>query len=97
VLVLKPTSRFILKENIILQGMAELDHYYAFDTKSGDHYQLNHTAYWVLKSIGSGINFQQLVDKFAQAYNLQHDTAQEDLQEILQNAFDNDIIKEATS
>lgn len=96
-LALKPTSRHVLKDNIILQGIAELDHYYAFDTKSGDHYQLNHTAHWVLKSIGSGTNFQQLVDKFAITFYLRQETAQEDLSEIIQNAYENNIIKEVFS
>lgn len=93
-LVLKPTTRFALEDSITLQGISELDHYYAFDIKSGDHYQLNHTAHWVLESIGSGTGFQELFDKFAKVYDLRQDTAKEDLSEIIRSAVENHIIKE---
>ncbi len=93
-LAIKPTTRFALEDNITLQGISELDHYYAFDTKSGDQFQLNHTAHWVLKSIGSSTIFQELLDKFAKVYELQQDTAKEDLSDIIRNAFENHIIKE---
>ena len=91
-LVLKPTTRLALENTITLQGISELDHYYAFDIKIGDQFKLNHTAHWVLESIGIGTNFQKLVDKFAQTFNLQHDAA-----EIIRNAFENHIIKEVTT
>ena len=93
-LVLKPTTRLALEENIILQGISELDHYYAFDIKSGDQFRLNHTACWVLEAIGRGISFQQLVENYGENFNLQAGTAQDDLTEIIQNASENHIIKE---
>ena len=96
-LVLKPTTRLTLEDNITLQGISELDHYYAFHIKSGDHYQLNHTAHWVLKAISDGTSFQELLDKFAKVFDLRQDTAQEDLSEIIRNAFENHIIKEVIS
>ncbi len=96
-LAIKPTTRFALKDDITLQGISELDHYYAFDIKSGDHFQLNHTANWVLESIDSSTIFQELLDKFAKVYELRQDTAEDDLLEIIRNAFENNIIKEVTS
>ena len=96
-LAIKPTTRFALEDDITLQGISELDHYYAFDIKNGDQFQLNHTAHWVLESIGSSTTFQELLDKFAKVYDLQQHTAQDDLLEIIGNAFENHIIKEVTS
>ena len=96
-LEIKPTTLFALENNITLQGISELDHYYAFDIKSGDQFQLNHTAHWVLETVGGGTNFQELLDKFAKIYNLRQDTAKDDLLEIVRNAFENNIIKEVTS
>ena len=93
-LALKPDTRLILGEDIMIQTIPELDHYYAFNVKNGDHFEINHTACWVLESISSGTSFQQLVDKFARTFDLRQDTAQEDLSEIIQNAFMNHIIKE---
>ena len=96
-LAIKPTTRFALEDNITLQGISELDHYYAFDIKNGDQFQLNHTAHWVLESIGSSTIFQELLDKFAKVYDLRQDIAEDDLLEIIRNAFENNIIKEVTS
>jgi len=93
---LKPTSRLALKDNIMLQGIPELDHYYAFDTKTGDHYQLNHTAHWVLESIGNQTTFQELLDIFAKSFELSKATAENDLSEIIHNALENHIIKEVS-
>lgn len=95
-LEIKPTTRFALEESVTLQGISELDHYYAFDTKSGDQYRLNHTAHWVLNSVGRGVNFQELLNKFIIAYDLPQNTAEDDLFEIIHDAIDNHIIKEVT-
>ena len=94
-LVLKPTTRFALEDNITLQSISELDHYYAFDIKSGDHYQLNHTAHWVIGSIEKGLTFQELTDKFAGDYGLSPDRAKKDLIQVIQFALENKIIKES--
>lgn len=95
-LALKPTSRLALTDDIMLQGIPEVDHYYAFDTKTGHHYQLNHTAHWVLKSIGNRTTFQKLLDMFAKTFELSKDTAENDLSEIIHNALENHIIKEVS-
>lgn len=95
-LVLKPTSRLALADDIMLQGIPELDHYYAFDTTTGDHYQLNRTAHWVLESIGKGISFQELLDMFAKTFELSKETAGNDLLEVIHNSLENHIIKEVS-
>lgn len=96
-LAINSGTRFILAEGISLQSIPELDHYFAFNTSTGDHFKLNHTAHWVLESIGSEMSFQELVDKFAKEYDLSQNTAREDLSEIIRYAFENQIIKEVSS
>ncbi len=94
-LEIKPTVRLALEDNITLQGISELEHYYAFNISSGDQFQLNHTAYWVIGSIEKGLTFQELTDKFAGDFDLSLDTAKEDLTQVIQFALENNIIKES--
>ena len=60
-LALNAEIRFQLGEDILLQALPELDHYYAFNVKSGDNFKLNHTAHWVLGAIGGGVKYGDLL------------------------------------
>lgn len=93
-LALSPESRFELEEDILLQALPELDHYYAFNTKNGDNFKLNHTAHCALAAIGSGVNYWELLQGYSQKYDLDGKTAEQDLKEVLQHALENKIIKE---
>ncbi len=93
-LALNPDSRFELEEDILLQALPELDHYYAFNTKNGDNFKLNHTAHWALAAIGSGMNYSELLEGFSREFDLDVKTAEQDLKEVLQHAIENKIIKE---
>ena len=93
-LAIKPDVRLALAEGIMVQAIAELDHYYAFNIMGGDQFELNCTAYWVLEAIGNGANFQALVDEFAQNFDLEEEKAKEDLAEVIQFTLKNNIIKE---
>lgn len=96
-LALKSTTQLSLAETITLQGIPELDHYYAFDIENGDQFQLNQTAHWVLQAIGRGVDFQQLLENFIKTFGVDANLAQTDLSEIIIHAFDNQIIKEIVS
>lgn len=93
-LALNPDSRFQLAEDILLQALPELDHYYAFNTTDGDNFKLNHTAHWALIAIGSGVNYVELREGYSKQFDLDIKTAEEDLREVLQYALENKIIKE---
>jgi hypothetical protein len=93
-LAIKPDVRLALAEGIMVQAIPELDHYYAFNIMGGDQFELNCTAYWVLEAIETGINFQALVDEFAQNFDLELEKAKEDLAEVIQFALENKIIME---
>lgn len=93
-LAIKPDIRLAQVEGIMIQAIAELDHYYAFNIMGGDQFKLNYTAYWVLEVIGGGISFQSLVDKFAQNFDQRTEKSKEDLAEVIEFALENKIIKE---
>jgi len=93
-LALTPNSCFELEEDILLQALPELDHYYAFNTKDGDNFKLNHTAYWTLSAIVEGVNYPTLLKGYSKEYCLDNKDAEEDLREVLQYAIENKIIKE---
>ena len=93
-LALTPDSRFELEEDILLQALPELDHYYAFNTTDGDNFKLNHTAHWALAAIGSSVNYSELLQGYSQKYDLDGKTAERDLKEVLQYALESKIIKE---
>ena len=93
-LEIKPGTQFVLEEEITIQAIAELDHYYAFNISTGDQFQLNHTSHWVLESIEGEITFQKLIDKFGGGFDLSPDKAKEDLMEVIQFALKSGIIKE---
>jgi|GEM_PF-653206 hypothetical protein len=93
-LAIKPDVRLAQAEGIMVQAIPEIDHYYAFSIMGGDQFKLNYTAYWVLGAIGNGVNFQTLLDEFAQNFDLEEEKAKEDLAEVIQFALENNIIKE---
>lgn len=94
VLALNAETHFQLGEDILLQALPELDHYYAFNVKSGDNFKLNHTAHWVLETIGQGIKYMDLQKKFSQNFEIDIEVATEDLIEVIKYALENKIIKE---
>jgi hypothetical protein len=93
-LVLKPDTRLAFGEDITIQAIPELDHYYAFNIKNGDHFELNHTAYWVLEAIGDGVTLAELKPGFAKRFELNAEIAENDLAEVIRFGIENHIIKE---
>jgi len=69
-LALKPDIRLTLGEDIMIQAIPELDHYYAFNVKNGDHFELNLTAHWVLDAIGQGVTLAELGPGLPSGLNL---------------------------
>ena len=89
-------SQLAMSNNILIQGIPELDHFYAFNLKDGDHFQLNHTAYWVLETIGRGLRFEDLIIRYMAEFNIDRKTAKNDLDEVIIFALKNKIIEEVS-
>jgi len=94
-LEVKSKRKLAMSDNILIQGIPELDHFYAFNVKDGDHFKLNRTAYWVLETICSGlIRFKDMIIRYMAEFNIDRRTAKNDLDEIILFALNNKIIKE---
>lgn len=91
---LKPDQRLALGDEVLLQGIPELDHYYAFNVDTGDQYELNSTSHWVLETIGEGIKTADLCNRFATEFQIDPDQAAADLAEVITFALEANIIKE---
>ena len=81
-----------LSDSIVLQSLSDLDMYYAFNIETGDHYKLNSSAYWILKKIDEGYSFNSLKQEFVSEYGIDKETAQKDIDDIVQYSLDNKII-----
>jgi len=93
-LAMKPDTRLVLGEDIMIQALPELDHYYAFNVKNGDHFELNYTAYWVIEKIGQNVTLAELRPEFAKRFEINVEIAEKDLAEVIQFGVENNIIKE---
>ena len=81
-----------LSDSIVLQSLPDLDMYYAFNIETGDHYKLNSSAYWLLKKITRGYSSDSLRQEFISEYEIDAETAQKDIEDIMQYSLDNKII-----
>jgi hypothetical protein len=93
-LALKPDTRLTLEEDIMLQAIPEIDHYYAFNIKNGDHFELNETAHWLLDEIGQAVTLHDLKQRFAERFELTKEQAEKDLIEVIAFGIENHIVKE---
>ena len=89
-------SQLAMSDQVLIQGVPELDHFYAFNVKDGDHFKLNHTAYWVLETIGRGLRFEDLLTMYMEKYKVGSDIAEKDLNELIRFALKSNIIKEVS-
>jgi len=89
-------SQLAMSDQILIQGIPELNHFYAFNVKDGDHFKLNHTAYWVLETIGRGLRFEDLISRYMEKYEIGRDIAEKDSNELIRFALKSNIIKEVS-
>lgn len=86
------SAEFVLSEDILLKEFPEAGQYYAFNTKNGDHFNLNATAYWVLDKLAHHDNFGLLAEGFAVEFGLKKEDARKDLAELIESALESKII-----
>jgi len=89
---LDQSAKFVLSEDILLKAFPETDQYFAFDTKNGDHYNLNVTAHWVLEKLAYHYNFGLLVKDFTVEFGLKEEDALKDLAQLIEFAIESKII-----
>ena len=81
-----------LSDSIVLQSLPDLNMYYAFNIETGDHYKLNSSAYWLLEKVAQGYMPESLKQAFILEYGINSETAQKDIDDIMQFFLDNKII-----
>lgn len=89
--------RVALAQDVLLRSEEEFERYYAFNTKNGEHFRLNHTAYWALQHTCGGILFEELLAIFQEHNDLHKDIAKKDLDDLLNDALNACIIEEVES
>jgi hypothetical protein len=95
-LALTPDLRLALSEDVMLQAIPELEHYFAFDVRSGEQFRLNRTAHWVLEAIGREATFGEFLERFAEEFDLDREQASRDLSEVVSHAIEHHLVKEET-
>lgn len=93
-LAIKHETRLKPAKDILLRAEEKLDRYYAFNSRSGDHYKLNSSAYWTLQRTCGGAAFQELLPAFRERFQLDRGTARKDLIDLLTDALNAGIIEE---
>jgi len=63
------------------RGPSEM--FWAFDLESGEHYEVNGTAFKVLEALGAGVELETIVLKLADEYGTDEDTVRADVAELL--------------
>lgn len=93
-LELTPGTLLALSESVIIKHLPDVDKYYAFNVDDGEHYELNYSAYWMLRTIETGICYSEVQKRFAEEFDLTADEANQDLNEAIHLVLENKIIRE---
>jgi hypothetical protein len=82
-----------LADDIILKALPEGEQFYAFNVCSGEYFSLNHTAYWILNTIKSGLCFSELRRAYVNHFSIGAEKADKDLREVIFFGHQNAIIR----
>jgi len=65
-----------------------------FDTQSNEYFSLNETLFKILKGVEECLNFEQLVKKFCDDYNISEENCKEEVMTALSKLLEKDYIIE---
>ena len=92
-LEINENDTFSLSENIFLQKINELEKYWAFNIKEGEHYSLNKTSYWILEQIAENKPIKDILKSFLDSFEVAKKQGSEDFNKIIRNFIKERIIK----
>jgi hypothetical protein len=94
--MLEITRETVLRiaDDVELKSLPETDQYYAFNTSTGDHFTLNHTAFWVLNRLKQPTSFSDLESSYVETFNVRSALGAKHLKEVLAVSSENALIKE---
>ena len=92
-LEIKPSTLIALSPGIVLHSLPKQDWYYAFSVENGEQYKLNHTSFWVLEKIGTGIKWSTLKESFFNAFEVTLERGEKDLKALMNELYTQKIIR----
>lgn len=84
-----------LAPDILIRSIPSHGIFYAFNVSTGDHFRLNRTSYWILQSIGEGIEWTELETRFLGTFEVAQEEAQTDLRDIVNKFLKEEILRRA--
>lgn len=90
-------TRLFLRPSFAVHGLLSQGLFWVFNLETGEHYELNETAYWVVQRLqGSGMLWGELLAQFLQEFEVGPLIAEKDLLELL-NELCNEGMLECSS
>lgn len=77
-------SRYKLAPSICLREMAGINGYWAFDVEDGSHYELNATAYWILKQMEGDNPAEDVIREYINTFEIDDEIGRLDFYEAIQ-------------
>lgn len=96
-LALGPRAVLALSPGIVLQALPDQGWFFAFNVETGDHYSLNKTSFWILESLGEGIEWVDLKERFLGAFAVSSEEGEADLKAIVNQFFEEKLIRRLES
>jgi hypothetical protein len=85
-----------LASDILLHSIEDLDKYWAFNIRSGDHYSLNESAFFLLAEFRQPHSISDALDRFRAEFDITAAVAIADGLEMINDFINNELlIKEA--
>ena len=92
-LALRPGETLVLEAGVVLHALPDQNFYYAFNVITGDQFRLNRTSFWVLETIGNGIEWSHLKDSFLAAFEISAQQGETDLRQLVSDLNEQKIIR----
>lgn len=92
-LEIKKNDLLELCDDVAIHGIPELEKFWVFNLKSGDHYSLSETAYFILTGFDKPGSMGTAADKLANEYNISNEIAQQDCLDIISQYLDEGLLK----
>jgi len=81
-----------LNADVLLHSIEDLDKYWAFNIRSGDHYSLNESAYFLLLEFKQPRRIRAVLNKFKIEYDLTSAVANADGLEMIIEFLDKELL-----
>lgn len=83
-------------DGVVMKSFPEANQYYAFNTITGDNFDLNHTAFWVLNSLTDAVVLSELETEYVETFGVRRALGAKHLKELIAILLENALIKEVT-